>query len=174
MEISPISGALGAEISGIDISKKLTNTETQLLQENFLKFKVLFFRNQNLSAQTFVSFAKHFGNEFEFYFFLQRLQFYYSRARAPRPGERGVTVWDGEKENLVGGSTGFFFLCRVVRRLRQHNGELSGGGAPAAGRPWRILLVDLCAASPRRVMRSLSSGRGRSRTRAGTLRDSGV
>ena len=61
MEISPISGALGAEISGIDISKKLTNTETQLLQENFLKFKVLFFRNQNLSAQTFVSFAKHFG-----------------------------------------------------------------------------------------------------------------
>ena len=62
MEISPISGALGAEISGIDISKKLTNTETQLLQENFLKFKVLFFRNQNLSAQTFVSFAKHFGN----------------------------------------------------------------------------------------------------------------
>ncbi|EOD37607.1 hypothetical protein EMIHUDRAFT_225154 [Emiliania huxleyi CCMP1516] len=28
-----------------------------------------------------------------------------------------------------------------VRRLRQHNGELSGGGAPAAGRPWRILLV---------------------------------
>ena len=62
MEISPISGALGAEISGIDISKKLTNTETQLLQENFLKFKVLFFRNQNLSAQTFVSFAKHFGD----------------------------------------------------------------------------------------------------------------
>ena len=61
MEISPISGALGAEISGIDISKKLTNTETQLLQENFLKFKVLFFRNQNLSAQTFVSFAKHFA-----------------------------------------------------------------------------------------------------------------
>ena len=51
MEISPISGALGAEISGIDISKKLTNTETQLLQENFLKFKVLFFRNQNLSAE---------------------------------------------------------------------------------------------------------------------------
>ena len=62
MEISPISGALGAEISGIDISKKLTNTETLLLQENFLKFKVLFFRNQNLSAQTFVSFAKHFGD----------------------------------------------------------------------------------------------------------------
>ncbi len=61
MEISPISGALGAEISGVDISKKLTNTETQLLQENFLKFKVLFFRNQNLSAQTFVSFAKYFG-----------------------------------------------------------------------------------------------------------------
>ena len=32
-------------------------------------------------------------------------------------------------------------LADPVRRLRQHNGELSGGGAPAAGRPWRILLV---------------------------------
>jgi len=62
MEIYPISGALGAEISGIDILKKLTNTKAQLLQENFLKFKVLFFRNQNLSPKDFVSFAKHFGN----------------------------------------------------------------------------------------------------------------
>ena len=31
--------------------------------------------------------------------------------------------------------------ARRKARLRQHNGELSGGGAPAAGRPWRILLV---------------------------------
>ena len=27
------------------------------------------------------------------------------------------------------------------RRLRQHNGELAGGGAPKAGRPWEIVLV---------------------------------
>ena len=27
------------------------------------------------------------------------------------------------------------------RRLRQHNGELPGGGAPVAGRPWELVLV---------------------------------
>ena len=26
-------------------------------------------------------------------------------------------------------------------RLRQHNGELAGGGAPKAGRPWEMVLV---------------------------------
>ena len=49
MEISPVAGALGAEIYGIDISKKLSNAETKILLENFLKYKVLFFREQCLS-----------------------------------------------------------------------------------------------------------------------------
>ena len=61
MEISPVAGALGAEIYGIDISKKLSNAETKILQENFLKYKVLFFRDQCLSAKKFVSFANLFG-----------------------------------------------------------------------------------------------------------------
>ena len=61
MEISPVAGALGAEIYGIDISKKLSNAETKILQENFLKYKVLFFRGQCLSAKKFVSFASLFG-----------------------------------------------------------------------------------------------------------------
>ena len=61
MEISPVAGALGAEIYGIDISKKLSNAETKILQENFLKYKVLFFRDQCLSAKKFVSFASLFG-----------------------------------------------------------------------------------------------------------------
>ena len=41
-------------------------------------------------------------------------------------------------------------------------------------RDGRGAFCSLCVASPRRAMRSLSSGRGRSRTPAGTLRDSGV
>ena len=61
MEISPVAGALGAEIYGIDISKKLNNAETKILQGNFLKYKVLFFRDQCLSAKKFVSFANLFG-----------------------------------------------------------------------------------------------------------------
>ena len=28
-----------------------------------------------------------------------------------------------------------------ARRLRQHNGELRGGAAPVAGRPWELVLV---------------------------------
>ena len=60
-----------------------------------------------------------------------------------------------------------------VRRLRQHNGELSGGGAPAAGRPWRILLVVRGFSSKSDAL-AFEWACGRSRTRAGTLRDSGV
>ena len=60
-------------------------------------------------------------------------------------------------------------------RTREYNVR-SWAAAPTTVGAARVrgAFCSLCVASPRRAMRSLSSGRGRSRTRAGTLRDSGV
>ena len=61
MKIIPISGALGAEVSGLDLSVKLSNSQTSELYEAFLKHRVLFFREQTLSANGLLKFSKIFG-----------------------------------------------------------------------------------------------------------------
>ena len=61
MKIIPIAGALGAEISGLDLSVKPSNSHTSRLYEAFLKHRVLFFREQTLSATGLLKFSKTFG-----------------------------------------------------------------------------------------------------------------
>ena len=48
MEIKPISGALGAEVSGIDLKEELSNSESADIHAAFLEHHVLFFRDQHL------------------------------------------------------------------------------------------------------------------------------
>lgn len=61
MQISPISGALGAEIADIDLSGELSNNDAAEVHAAFLAHRVLFFRDQNLSPSQFVRFARLFG-----------------------------------------------------------------------------------------------------------------
>ena len=61
MKIIPIAGALGAEISGLDLSVKPSNSHTSRLYEAFLEHRVLFFREQTLSATGLLKFSKTFG-----------------------------------------------------------------------------------------------------------------
>ncbi|MBH68488.1 MAG: taurine dioxygenase [Rhodospirillaceae bacterium] len=61
MKIMPISGALGAKVSDIDLSQKLSTNDSAIIYRDFLKYKVLFFENQLLSPKQFVSFAKVIG-----------------------------------------------------------------------------------------------------------------
>ena len=60
MDIKLLSGALGAEIDGIDLkdtSKENFNKINKLLLEH----KVIFFRKQNITAEEQLSLARHFG-----------------------------------------------------------------------------------------------------------------
>jgi taurine dioxygenase len=61
MQITPISGALGAEIAGIDLSGELSNSDAAEVHEAFLAHRVLFFRDQKLSPPQFARFARLFG-----------------------------------------------------------------------------------------------------------------
>ena len=47
--IKPLSGALGAEISGVDLSTSLDNTTKNSIIDAFHDHIVLLFRNQSLS-----------------------------------------------------------------------------------------------------------------------------
>ena len=60
MDVKLLSGALGAEISGIDL--KDTSLENfQKINKLLLEHKVIFFRNQNITADEQLALGKHFG-----------------------------------------------------------------------------------------------------------------
>lgn len=61
IDIKPVAGALGAEISGVDLSAELSNQTYDAIHQAFLDHLVIFFRDQNLTPAQFISVAKHFG-----------------------------------------------------------------------------------------------------------------
>lgn len=59
--VEPISGALGAEVSGIDLSAPLDEGTVAEIRRAFLEHHVLFFRDQDLSPEAQVRFGCCFG-----------------------------------------------------------------------------------------------------------------
>ena len=60
MDIKLVSGALGAEIDGVDL-KDTSAKNFKTINNLLLEHKVVFFRNQNISSEEQLSLAKHFG-----------------------------------------------------------------------------------------------------------------
>lgn len=68
MKVRRIAGALGAEISGVDLSQPLSKSLAQDIREVFLANEVIFLRQQALSAQQFMDFACAMGEPVEYPF----------------------------------------------------------------------------------------------------------
>lgn len=68
MRVEPIAGALGAEVSGVDLSKDLADATIAELRRAWLEHLVLFFRDQDLPPATFLAFARRFGEPIEYPF----------------------------------------------------------------------------------------------------------
>src|SRR6266850_3058855 len=68
IRIHPISGALGAEISGVDLSKELDDQTVAVLRRAWLEHLVLLFRDQPLTPPQFLAFARRFGEIIEYPF----------------------------------------------------------------------------------------------------------
>jgi taurine dioxygenase len=66
--IHPIAGALGAEISGVDLSRPLDDATLGALRRAWLEHLVIFFRDQDLSPAQFLVFARRFGEAIEYPF----------------------------------------------------------------------------------------------------------
>ena len=61
MEIAPLSSALGGEVKGVDLSQEMSAELWQDIHDVWLEYKVLVFRNQDLSEESHLRFAKSFG-----------------------------------------------------------------------------------------------------------------
>ena len=62
LTITPLSHALGAQISGVDIAQPLNVEQRDAIEQALLKHQVLFFRNQPVTAQQQARFAANFGD----------------------------------------------------------------------------------------------------------------
>ncbi|NIP77347.1 MAG: taurine dioxygenase, partial [Xanthomonadales bacterium] len=67
LAVQPISGALGAEVSGVDLAR-INDATFAAVHEAFLAHKVLVFRRQGLAPGDYVAFAKRFGAPAEYPF----------------------------------------------------------------------------------------------------------
>jgi taurine dioxygenase len=67
MEVRRIAGALGAEITGVDLSRP-SSDDLSTIRRVFLEHQVIFFRDQKLDPAQFMTFARSMGNPIEYPF----------------------------------------------------------------------------------------------------------
>ena len=58
---TPVAGALGAEISGVDLGRPLSETALAEIRQAFADYLVLLFRGQSLNPDQQIAFAKQLG-----------------------------------------------------------------------------------------------------------------
>lgn len=61
IEAAPIAGALGAEISGVFLSEELSDETIAEIRQALLDYQVIFFRDQRLTPEQQIAFARRFG-----------------------------------------------------------------------------------------------------------------
>ncbi|GAA3353131.1 hypothetical protein GCM10017744_005060 [Streptomyces antimycoticus] len=62
LTVRPVAGHIGADISGVDLSRPLSTEETRQIRATLLRWKVVFFRGQNLDHASQIAFARHFAS----------------------------------------------------------------------------------------------------------------
>ena len=61
IEVTPISGALGALVTGVELKNPLQEDVFAEIYKAFLKYQVIFFRNQDLNPESQLHFGRMFG-----------------------------------------------------------------------------------------------------------------
>lgn len=61
LDITPLQPTIGAEISGVDLSRPITAAQRAAIRAAVLKYKVIFFRDQPLTHEQHAAFAGEFG-----------------------------------------------------------------------------------------------------------------
>ena len=68
MDITRVAGALGAEITGVDLSRDLDPATVAAIRRAWLEHLVIFFREQDLTPERFLDLARQFGEPIEYPF----------------------------------------------------------------------------------------------------------
>lgn len=61
MQIRPVTPGLGAEVLGVDLRQTQSDSTMQKIEEALLEWKVIFFRDQDISTEDHLRFARFFG-----------------------------------------------------------------------------------------------------------------
>jgi taurine dioxygenase len=61
-DVLPVSGVLGAEVRGLDLTTDLSDATVADLRQAFCEHQVLFFRDQDLSPVAQIAFGRRFGD----------------------------------------------------------------------------------------------------------------
>jgi taurine dioxygenase len=61
IEVIRCQPTIGAEISGVDLSKEISESELKEINAALLQYKVIFFRNQQMTAEQQIRFGEQFG-----------------------------------------------------------------------------------------------------------------
>ena len=61
LTIRPLQPTIGAEISGVDLTRPLGDAERDQIKAAILEYKVVFFRDQHLDQDQHAAFARQFG-----------------------------------------------------------------------------------------------------------------
>jgi len=62
VELAPLTPTIGAEVSGVDLSKPLDGGTVAAIRTALLDWKVLFFRHQDITTDQHLAFARNFGD----------------------------------------------------------------------------------------------------------------
>src|SRR5256885_6600045 len=68
LDIRPLSGAIGAEILGIDLAHDVSDETIAAIRAAWLEHLVIFFRDQQLEAAQLLALARRFGEPVEYPF----------------------------------------------------------------------------------------------------------
>ena len=68
IDVQPIAGSLGADISGVDLAKDLDDQTIAAIRRAWLEHLVVFFRDQALTPPQFLGFGRRFGEPIEYPF----------------------------------------------------------------------------------------------------------
>ena len=66
IEVRPVAGALGAVVRGVDIARPLEDEVVAEIRQAFLDHLVVFIRDQKLTPQAQIAFARRFGQPMEY------------------------------------------------------------------------------------------------------------
>lgn len=61
VRVKPVTGHIGADISGVDLSQPVSDVDVAAIRQALLKHKVVFFRGQNVDHAAQVAFTSRFG-----------------------------------------------------------------------------------------------------------------
>jgi taurine dioxygenase len=114
--VAPIAGALGAEITGIDLAGDLDDQTVDEIRRAWLEHLVVFFREQDLTIEQFLAFARRLGEPVEYPFVrgIEGFPEVIAVSKLPRETVNFGGIWHSDTVYLERPPSGTLLLAREV------------------------------------------------------------